>query len=174
MHIGQVSQVSQRTLEANTAIFVKLCAMYPALDLCMYLSRCHADRIDIGISTDAPVYPHNLEVIYPPKVGSSGKRLRAKRSFSSNSALSPHQPRARYASKHASLGTFATSSGIRSPEPVPPVPPLPENLHQLRPISPWTGLPKAEEPAPKCLSIEGFYNYPVICPCEFNDSISMK
>ncbi|THH28948.1 hypothetical protein EUX98_g5237 [Antrodiella citrinella] len=124
---------------------VVLSAAYPAFDLY------------------APVYPHNLEVIYPVKTSSAHKRPRPKRSMSANLVLvsQPRNPRGH--GKHTSLVTLhvASSPSVRSP--IPPVPPLPQNVHQLRPISPWTGLPLAASPIWKSSSVEMAYRYPVIC-----------
>ncbi|TCD69686.1 hypothetical protein EIP91_006703 [Steccherinum ochraceum] len=174
----------------RSAISTKLVAQYPAFDLyptlypfnvqgiypCVQVGSSTVEdeqRIEMSVTLSAvypvielyaPVYPFNLSSVYPIKTGSSFKRPRAKRSMSHNNAV-PTQVRVRNPNKHTSLVNFATSSSsLRQPEQVPPVPPLPQNVHQLKPISPWTGLPLGETHCAKHGAATGAYRYPVICP----------
>lgn len=159
-----ISDAQQVNGEVESYISVALSALYPAIDLCEFVEVRTKTLSDV-VTSDAPVYPYNLEAIYPVKVGSMSKRLRSKRTLSSNNAL-PFQPRGMRPNKHTSLLLFGQTAGARTVEDVPPVPKLPENIHQLRPISPWTGLPLREEVSGKMTGNEVSMRYPTICLCE--------
>ena len=159
-----ISGTKQVNDEVESCISVSLSALYPAIDLCEFVQLKAKTPSDVATS-DAPVYPYNLEAIYPAKAGSMSKRLRSKRTLSSNNALQ-FQPRGMRPNKHPSLLSFGQTPGARIVEDVPPVPKLPENIHQLRHISPWTGLPLREEVSGKMMGNEVSLRYPTICLCE--------
>lgn len=141
-----------------TGIVIALQVNYPHIELCKYPHSRRQISSDRRYFPDAPVYPHNLQSIYPSIAALTIASVH-RASKHNTPAMRTSRPHLRDHSHHAKR-----SSSARLPPP--PVPPLPQNVEILRPIHPTSRRPLSGERVAMSLPVRLPAFYPRICLCE--------